>query len=162
MWDLVLWWRIKPGSPLGALEAQHLSHWTTKEVPIYIFDVCDVEEEKLFFLQNKHIFIESIVNLQCCVSFWYIPKRFSYIFFFRFFSIITYYKVLNIVSYFCCSVPKLCPTLCCRIHCLPEFAQIHSHWVSDAIQPSHPLALNLSQHQGLFQWFNSSYKMAKV
>ena len=40
--------------------------------------------------------------------------------------------------------------------CLPEFAQTHSHWVGDAIQPPHPLllpsppALNLSQHQGLF------------
>ena len=38
-------------------------------------------------------------------------------------------------------------------HQLPEFTQIHAHWVSDAIQPSHPLsspsppALNLSQHQ---------------
>ena len=41
---------------------------------------------------------------------------------------------------------------------LLEFAQIHVHWVSDAIQPSHPLSspspptFNLSQHQGLFQW----------
>ena len=25
------------------------------------------------------------------------------------------------------------------IHCLPEFAQTHVHWVSNAIQPSHPL-----------------------
>ena len=39
-----------------------------------------------------------------------------------------------------------------------EFAQTQVHWVSDAIQPSHPLsfpsppAFNLSQHQGLFQW----------
>ena len=39
-----------------------------------------------------------------------------------------------------------------------ELAQTHVHWVSDAIQPSHPLsspsppAFNLSQHQGLFQW----------
>ena len=39
---------------------------------------------------------------------------------------------------------------------LPEYAQTRVHWVSDAIQPSHPLsllsppALNLSQHQGLF------------
>ena len=24
-------------------------------------------------------------------------------------------------------------------HCLPEFAQTHVHWISDAIQPSHPL-----------------------
>ena len=42
------------------------------------------------------------------------------------------------------------------------------HWVSDAIQPSHPLsspsppALNLSQHQGLFQWISSSHQVAKV
>ena len=42
------------------------------------------------------------------------------------------------------------------LHCLLEFAQMHGHPVSDAIQPSHPLsspshpALNLSQHQGLF------------
>ena len=38
---------------------------------------------------------------------------------------------------------------------LPEFAQTHVHWVSDAIRPSHPLsspspAFSLSQHQGLF------------
>ena len=45
----------------------------------------------------------------------------------------------------------------------PEFTQTHVHWVSDAIQPSHPLlslsppALNLSQHQGLFRWVSSSY-----
>ena len=26
-------------------------------------------------------------------------------------------------------------------HYLPQFAQIHAHWVSDAIQPSHPLSL---------------------
>ena len=42
-------------------------------------------------------------------------------------------------------------------HQLPESTQIHIHRVSDAIQPSHPvlspslLALNLSQHQGLFK-----------
>ena len=42
------------------------------------------------------------------------------------------------------------------LHYLLEFAQTHIHWVSDAIQPSHPLsplsppAFNLSQHQGLF------------
>ena len=40
---------------------------------------------------------------------------------------------------------------------LPEFTQTHAHQVGDAIQPSHPLsspsplALNPSQHQGLFQ-----------
>ena len=40
---------------------------------------------------------------------------------------------------------------------LPEFAQIHVHWVGDAIQPSHPLffpfppAFRLSQQQGVFR-----------
>ena len=53
-------------------------------------------------------------------------------------------------------------------HQLPEFTQTHVHWVSDAIQPSHPLsspsppAPNPSQHQGLFQWVNSSHEVAKV
>ena len=53
-------------------------------------------------------------------------------------------------------------------HQLLEFTQTHVHWVSDAIQPSHPLsspsspALNLSQQQGLFQWVSCSYQMAQV
>ena len=51
---------------------------------------------------------------------------------------------------------------------LQEFSQIHIHWVSDAIQPSHPLsspsppAFNLSKHQGLFQWVNYSHQVAKI
>ena len=42
-------------------------------------------------------------------------------------------------------------------HRLLKFAQVHVSCISYAIQPSHPLtpsspsALNLSQHQGLFQ-----------
>ena len=76
----------------------------------------------------------------------------------------------------CCSVTQ-CPTLCHPIDCstpgfpvfpcLLEFAQMHAHWVKDAIQPSHPLsplspALNLSQHQGLFWRVGSSNQVAKV
>ena len=73
---------------------------------------------------------------------------------------------------------QLCPALCDTMNCsmpglpvhhqLPEFTQTHVHWVSDAIQPSHPLsspsppAFNLSQHQGLFQWVSSSHQVAKV
>ena len=50
-----------------------------------------------------------------------------------------------------CSTPGL-PVY----HQLPESTQTHVHRVGDAIQPSHPLsypspALNLSQHQALFQ-----------
>ena len=76
------------------------------------------------------------------------------------------------------SVARSCPTLCDPMnrstpglpvhHQLPEFTETHVHRVSDAIQPSHPLsslsppALNPSQHQGLFQWVNSSHEVAKV
>ena len=70
-----------------------------------------------------------------------------------------------------------CPTLYDPIDCstpgfpvhhqLLELAQTPVHRVSDAIQPSHPLlapspALNLSQHQGLFQWGSSSHQVAKI
>ena len=70
------------------------------------------------------------------------------------------------ISLCCCSVTKLCLTLCELVDCstpgssvlhyLLEFAQTHVHRAGDAIQPCHPLsppsppALSLSQHQGLF------------
>ena len=65
------------------------------------------------------------------------------------------------------SAAQSCSTLCNPMDCstpgfpvyhqLPELAQTHVHLIGDAIQSSHPLsspsppALNLSQHQGLFQ-----------
>ena len=48
-----------------------------------------------------------------------------------------------------------------------ELAKTHVHWISDAIQPSHPLspscppAFSLPQNQGLFQWVVSSHQVAK-
>ena len=76
------------------------------------------------------------------------------------------------------SVTQLCPTLCDPMnrstpglpvhHQLLESTQTHVHRVGDAIQPSHPLsspsppAPDPSQHQGLFQWVNSSHEVAKV
>ena len=77
----------------------------------------------------------------------------------------------------CCLFAKSHGTLCDpmdystpgfpMLYCLPEFAPTHVHWVGDAIQPSHPLsppspALNLSQHQGLFQCVGSSHQVTKV
>ena len=66
----------------------------------------------------------------------------------------------------CCSLTKVCPTLCNPMNCsmlgfsvlhyFQEFAQTHVHWAGGAIQPSHPLlsasppACRLSQPQGLF------------
>ena len=75
------------------------------------------------------------------------------------------------------SLARSCLTLCNPMDCsmpglpvhhqLPEFTQTHVHWVSDAIQPSHPLlslspTFNLSQHHGLFKWVSSSHQVAKV
>ena len=76
------------------------------------------------------------------------------------------------------SVAQSCLTLCDPMnhsmpglpvhHQLPEFTQIHGHWVSDAIQQCHtlsatsPPAVNPSQHQGLFKWVSSSHQAAKV
>ena len=76
------------------------------------------------------------------------------------------------------SVAQSCPALCDPMnlsrpglpvhHQLPESTPTHVHWVSDAIQPSHPLsspsppAFSLSQHQGLFQWVSSSPQVATV
>ena len=75
------------------------------------------------------------------------------------------------------SVTQSCPTLCDPMNCstpglpvhhqLPEFTQTHGHWVSDAIQPSHPLSFpsppapNPYQHQSLpmsqlFSWGGQS------
>ena len=74
------------------------------------------------------------------------------------------------------SVAQLCLTLWDPMACstpgfpvhhqLLELAQTHVHWVSDAIQPSHPLsspsppAFRLSLHQGLFHWVRSSHQVA--
>ena len=73
---------------------------------------------------------------------------------------------------------KLCPTLSnpmgygtsssLVLHHHLELAQTIFHWVSDAIQPSHPLwpasplTFNLSQQQGCFQCVSSLYQVTNV
>ena len=77
-----------------------------------------------------------------------------------------------------CAHAQWCPTLCDPMDCstlglpvhhqLPEFTQTLVHWVSNAIQPSHPLlspsppAFNLSQHHSFFKWVSSLHQVAKV
>ena len=96
----------------------------------------------------------------------------------RFFTVWAAREAQNIHSVQFSSVAQSCPTLCDPMnhstpglpvhHQPPEFTQTHVPRVSDAIQPSHPLsspsppAPNPSQHQGLFQWVNSSHQEAKV
>ena len=75
--------------------------------------------------------------------------------------IVVFVQLLSCVQLFVtpmdCSTPGF-PVL----HYLLEFAQTRVHRVGDAIQPSHPVsptsppALNLSQHQHLFQWVSSA------
>ena len=89
-------------------------------------------------------------------------------------------KHLHIPSVQFSSVTQSCPTLCDPMnhitpglpvhHQLPEFIQTHVHWVSDAIQPSHPLlspsplAPNPSQYQfpmsQLFTWGGQSTRVS--
>ena len=82
-------------------------------------------------------------------------------------SSVTILKLDFLLFYCCCSVTQSRPTLCDPTGCstpelpvphhLPKFAQVHVHCISDVTQPSYsllpasPSALNLSQHQGLFQ-----------
>ena len=91
----------------------------------------------------------------------------------RFFSYVSRFLITFTIC--CYLVAKSRPTLCDPMDCsmsglpvshhLPEMAQVHVHCIGDAIQSSHPLmpsfpsALNLSQHQGLFQWVSCLHQM---
>ena len=85
------------------------------------------------------------------------PKSWPYV---TVVQLLSHVRLCNAVN---CSMPGF-PVL----HYLPEFAQTHVHWVSDAIQPSLPLlspsppAFYLSQYQSLSQWVSSSHQVAKV
>ena len=84
-------------------------------------------------------------------------------------------RILSIVI-ICCSVVQLLSCIhlfaipwtgSSVLRCLLESAQVHVHWVCDAIYPSYPLppssfAFSLSQHQGLFQWVIYLHQVARV
>ena len=81
--------------------------------------------------------------------------------------------VLKLLLFSLSGMPdSLCPRYCSMpgfpdLHHLLGCVQTHFPWVGNVIQPSHPLsylsppAINLSQHQSLFQWVASSYQVAK-
>ena len=70
-----------------------------------------------------------------------------------------------------CSVTQSCPTLCSPMDCsmpgfpvlryLPEFALTHVHWVSDAIQPSHPLSPSSPLALNLWGQVSGSFPMSQ-
>ena len=95
------------------------------------------------------------------------------------FELVSHFRLIAIQKWIqYSSVTQSCLTLCHPMnhsmpglsvhHQLLESTQTRVHWIGDAIQPSHslsspsPPALNLSQHQGLFQWVTSLHQVAKV
>ena len=68
---------------------------------------------------------------------------------------------------------QLCDPMDCStpgfpvLHHLPKLAQTHVHWVSDAIQPSHPLLSlfllpSIFPSIRVFQWVGSLHQVAKL
>ena len=86
---------------------------------------------------------------------------------------VTYLACSNHFTVYVCGVKLLqsCPTLCNLMDCitpgfpvlcyLPEFAQTHAHWFSDAIQPSHSLSPPVVEIHNLWVsiniWFTCFY-----
>ena len=84
---------------------------------------------------------------------------------------VTWHCGLSYIVVLLLSCVQLCSSMDIRLtflHYLWELAQTHDRRVDDAVLPSHsllppsPPALNLSQHQCLFQWVSSSDQVAKV
>ena len=115
---------------------------------------------------NGHFHVLAVVNnadmnIGVHVSFWVIVLP-------------EYIQGVILLDYCCCLVAKSYQTICDPMNCsmpgflvlhyLPEFALIHVHWVSDAIQPSHllspasPLALKSLPGAGSFpmKWLFAS------
>ena len=125
-----------------------------------------------FFFKLKKNFVSWIYN--CLENFQVI--QFVACYFLKCSVLVTVHRLLLSVQF--SSVAQLCPTLCDPMDCgtpglpvhhqLLELTKIHVHWVSNAIQPSHPLSspslptFNLSQHQGLFKWASCSQQVAKL
>ena len=123
--------------------------WTEKPEELQSMGVTESDKTEWLFHTYMHIYIHILVHLYTSICVY----QFS-------------------------SVAQSCPTLCDPMnrstpglpvhHQLLESTQTHVHGVSDTIQPSHPLsspsplAPSPSQHQGLFQWVNSSHEVAKV
>ena len=125
----------------------------------------------LHFVFQGEICLLLQVSLDTCILTYLLNFTFSFVIH----ILIGTFNPYNAKVYQVSSVQS-CPTLCdpkdCSTpgfpvhHQLWELAQIHINWVSDAVEPSHPLpfpcppAFNLSQHHGLFQWVSSLYQVA--
>ena len=140
-----------------------LLHWQTGSSPL-----ASLGEPPVFIHTNKLTFITIITVTIWLTSLLYMSVNLGG-------SVLW---ILIQVSVQFSSVAQSCPILCNPMNCstpglpvhhqLLEPTQTPVHQVSDAIQPSHPLlspspsALNVSQHQGLFQWVSSLHQAATV
>ena len=143
-------------SPLASFEIFSLSLTLSLILMFLVVFVIFLELHKY----NLKLFIFFIVSL--IFSSWFLPFLLGN-------SSLTFFRSDQSLSRV-----RLCDSMNCNTpglpvhHQLPEFTQTHFHWVSDAIQPSHPLsspsplAPNPSQHLSLFQWVYSSREVAKV
>ena len=153
-------WTAEPGgiSPWDHKESDMTEHWAC---PTLIYFTSELKY-RWFSLFIVVIFYEITMHVELVNTEWTIAPGVS-----AKFSSVEFSSVAQ-------SCPPLCDPMNCSMpglpvhHQLPEFTQTHVHQVSDAIQPAHPLsspsppAPNPSQHQGLFQWVNSSHEVAKV
>ena len=136
----------------------HLSHSLLSVLTFQQTSIYQCQLFKTFSIsQPSCIFIQP-------VNYENLPQKKLYDFF-KWLSSFSSYQLFSLTLYNSmeCSIPGL-PIH----HQLPEFTQTQVHWVSDAIQTSHPLsstfppAFNLSQHQGLFKGVSSSHQVVKV
>ena len=134
-------------------------HFTYKQVFIKEYFFLSTEDSFLFFfssIKTAHLLLPLNKSRVCFKRAWFLQ------FYIQFSS------VQSLSHIWLCN-PMDCSTPGFPVHHqLPELVQTHVHWVSDAIQPSHPLSspsppgFNLSQHQVLFQWVSYVLQVAKV
>ena len=137
------WWTGRPGM-LRFMGSQRVGHNRVTELNWTVYELHTTETESQIVEQTINKFREHTKHLHTCSCFQRIHNNTQN-------SVHIFYPLnwQNFTTFeaVCCSVAKLCWTLCgpmdCRVpgfptvlHYLLEFAQTPVHWVSDAIKPS--------------------------
>ena len=145
-------------------------------IQLHTWRIYDIEQFQLFLLSMHILFLRvsreyiqrSWGEKLCCFILDSIRKMAALLQSFKFLTVeIWFCSVANWDRLFATPMHGSTPGFSVY-HCLPGFAQTYVHWVSDATSPYHPLsppfppALNLFQHQGLFQWVSSLHQVAEV
>ena len=142
-----------------------------KNININFIWIITSYQEGMQILKHTHTYVQ--IHTHICMYKGIISFKLDKTHRIKIFDLVNIYVLL-----FCCSFAQWCPTFCDLmdystsgipvLHHHPQLAQIHVHWLGDAIQPSHPLSspspptFNLVQHPGLFKWVSSSHQVSKV